>query len=106
MLNLQEAKYTSGDKTGQPLDLANIHIVDFWGNGNGTVTVKDMYLTNNDDYSPIDPDAIEIVEGQASRVDVYSVQGTCLRRNVDARDAVNGLPRGIYVVGGKKYMVK
>ena len=34
VMNLQEALYTSGDKTGQPLDLHNIHIVSFWGNGN------------------------------------------------------------------------
>jgi hypothetical protein len=106
VLNLQEATYTSGDKTGEPLDLTNIHIVSFWGNGKGTITLNEMYLTNNDDYSPINPDGIELVKNQSQRVDVYSVQGTCLRRNVDTKEALQGLPRGIYIIGGKKYTVK
>ena len=106
VLNLQEATYTSGDRTGEPLDLHNIHICCFWGNGNGTIAVKQMYLTNNDDYSPIDPVAIEVAEATPKMVDVYSIDGVCLRRNVDARQALQGLPRGLYIAGGKKYQVK
>lgn len=106
VINLQEATYTSGNKEGQPLDLTNIHIVSFWGNGNGTITMGDMYLTNNDDYSPFDPDAIELVESPESRVNVYSIDGVCLRSNVDAKEALLGLQRGIYIVGGKKYQVR
>ena len=106
VLNLQEAKYTTGNKAGQPLDLTNIHIVSFWGNGNGTITLNDMYLTNNDDYSPIDPNGIESVEGLLSKVDVYSIDGVCVRRGVDARQALQGLQKGIYIIGGKKYLKK
>lgn len=106
VINLQEATYTSGNNTGQPLDLKNIHIVSFWGNGSGTITMGDMYLTNNEDYSPFNPDAIEAVESPESRVDVYSLDGICLRRNVDAQEALQGLQRGIYIVGGKKYQVR
>ena len=106
MLNLQEAKYTTGDKAGQPLDLTNIHIVSFWGNGKGTITLNEMYLTNNDDYSPIDPDGIESVEGLLSKVDVYSIDGIYVRRGVDARQALQGLQKGIYIIGGKKYLKK
>ena len=39
-------------------------------------------------------------------VNVYSVDGTLLRRHVDASAATQGLSRGIYIVGNKKVMVK
>ncbi len=39
-------------------------------------------------------------------VSVYSLNGTLLRKNVKAGSAVNGLPAGIYVVGGQKVIVK
>ena len=106
VLNLQEAKYTSGDKTGQPLDLKNIHIVSFWGNGSGSITVKDMYLTNNDDYSPDETDAIQMAETISERVDVYGIDGICLRQQVEIKQALQGLPAGIYIVGGKKCIVR
>jgi len=34
--------------------------------------------------------------------DVYSIDGTLLRRNADSADPLAGLPEGIYVVGGRK----
>ena len=102
VLKLREAKYTSGSKEGQPLDLKNIHIVAFWGNGSGSINVDQMYLTDNDDLSPVDPDAIEMVESSPSCVDVYSVGGICVRRGVPAEQALQNLPRGIYVIDGRK----
>lgn len=39
-------------------------------------------------------------------VNVYSLNGTLLRKNVKAASAVSGLPAGIYVVGGQKVIVK
>lgn len=35
-------------------------------------------------------------------VDVYNMSGMLLRSNVDAANALEGLPAGIYIVGGKK----
>ncbi len=52
VVDLSTAKYTGGDKKGQKLDTKNIRIVDFWGDRT-TIIVDDMYLTNNDDYSPM-----------------------------------------------------
>ncbi|MBQ4229564.1 MAG: family 43 glycosylhydrolase, partial [Bacteroidaceae bacterium] len=99
VLNLQEATYTTGDKAGQPLDLTNIHIVSFWGNGNGAITLNEMYLTNNDDYSPFDPDGIEEMEEERSKTeDVYDLSG----RKLPNRP----LQKGIYIIGGKKVAVK
>ena len=99
VLNLQEATYTTGDKAGQPLDLTNIHIVSFWGNGNGAITLNEMYLTNNDDYSPFDPDGIEEMEEEGSKTeDVYDLSGRKLPKRP--------LQKGVYIIGGKKVAVK
>ncbi len=42
----------------------------------------------------------------AKVVDVYSLSGVKVRANVKAENAVNGLSSGIYIVGGKKVLVK
>ena len=107
VIKLQEAKYTSGEKTGEPLDLKNIHIVSFWGsNGRGSISVTDMYLTNNDDYSREETTAIQATETTPAMVDVYGINGVCLRQQVDTKHALQGLSRGIYIVNGKKCIVK
>ena len=51
-------------------------------------------------------DAIEYPEVVAGTVDVYSLDGRLLRDDVESKTAVKGLPRGIYVVGGLKVIVK
>lgn len=40
------------------------------------------------------------------KVTVYSLDGTLVRRDVPAAEALRGLPRGIYVVGGTKFLVR
>ena len=47
-----------------------------------------------------------IVEDQAEKVDVYSIDGVLLRRNVARAAATNGLAKGIYIVGKQKVLVK
>ena len=101
VLNLSTAKYTSGNNQGQKLDTQNIRIVSFWSNY-GTIQVEDMYLTNNSNYSREDTDAIEMAEATPEKVDVYSIDGVCLRRQVEPAQALQGLRHGIYIVGGKK----
>ena len=39
-------------------------------------------------------------------VDVFDAKGTLVRKNVRAREAMQSLPRGIYVIGGEKIAVK
>ncbi len=106
VVNLSTAKYTSGDKKGKPLDTKNIHIVDFWGNGNGTIVVDDIYLTNNSDYTP--PSSVDaLIAGDASGlVDVCTLSGQLVRRQVTRSQALHGLPAGLYIVGGRKVVVK
>ena len=39
-------------------------------------------------------------------VDVYSIDGRLLRSNVERGAAANGLPAGLYIIGGQKVIVK
>ena len=108
VVNLSTAKYTSdGNKKGQALETNNIHIVAFWGNGNQSIVVEDMYLTNNSDFTPENPSAIDAVTMQrADSVNVYTLSGQLVRQNMQRSKAVQGLPAGIYVVGGEKVIVR
>jgi len=53
------------------------------------------------------PTGIKTFSAQANggKVDVYSIYGVLVRSKVDAETALNGLPNGVYVVGGKKVVV-
>ena len=43
---------------------------------------------------------------ETSRVNVYSIEGRLLRANVQQDEALTGLPKGIYIVGTMKYVVR
>jgi hypothetical protein len=40
------------------------------------------------------------------KVNVYSITGTLMRKNVSVAEATDGLRQGIYIVGGKKVVVR
>jgi hypothetical protein len=85
---------------GEPLDTKNVHIVSFWGTGSKTIRVQDMYLTNNDDYSPQVLTAIPTVAADSPRTApaIYDLQG----RKVEAAS----LSKGLYIINGRKVVVK
>lgn len=106
VMDLSTATYTSGSKQGQPLDTKNIRIVCFWGNGNGTIIVNEMYLTNNEDFSPATGigmlyQAEESPEQDAREEYLYDLSG---RRIGNGKSVNNKLPRGIYILNGKKFI--
>ena len=43
---------------------------------------------------------------ETNRVNVYSIDGRLLRANVQQEDALMGLPKGMYIVGKKKFVVR
>lgn len=47
-----------------------------------------------------------IANNNAALVNVYTPDGTPVRRNAKAATATTGLPKGIYIVGKKKVLVK
>ena len=42
------------------------------------------------------------LENPNAKVDVYTISGVFVRKNVPAASALNGLDRGVYIVGGQK----
>jgi hypothetical protein len=113
VVNLSTAKYTNGDKKGQPLDTKNIRIVDFWGD-RVTIVVDDMYLTNNSDYTPqaIESPQFSVHSSQFSVHSsqfVYDLQGrrVAVSSTFNLQSSMfNGqssmLKKGLYIVNGRK----
>ena len=82
------------------IDTKNIHIISFWTNGTGDVVVDDIYLTNNDDYSKTT--GITTIQREIENDVVYNLQGV----KVGTRNQLKSLPHGIYIIGGKKVVVR
>ena len=49
---------------------------------------------------------VEIVDNENEIVDVYTIDGVLIKRNVKAAEATDNLGKGIYIVGKKKVLVK
>ena len=81
-------------------DLSKVYIIDFWSRG-GTIYIDDVYLTNNDDYSK-QTTGITTIQREIENDVVYNLQGV----KVGSRNELKSLPRGIYIIGGKKVVVK
>ena len=47
-----------------------------------------------------------VIEDQKEKVNVYSIDGVLIRRNVARAGATDGLAKGIYIVGKEKVLVK
>jgi len=50
--------------------------------------------------------SIEKLQATDATVDVYSTQGTLVKKQVSINSALQSLPRGVYVIGGEKVAVK
>ena len=105
VIDLSQATYTSKTSNGKPLATEKIRMVTFSaGVANKTLNIKEFFLTNDPKY-----DAIRDVSLRPSAdapVNVYTLHGQLLRQHVTPRQATQGLPAGIYVVGGRKVIVK
>lgn len=47
---------------------------------------------------------IDHINGNQTSVSVYGLNGVCLRSNVKQSEALKNLPKGVYIVGGKKIL--
>ena len=56
--------------------------------------------------SPVTTGIGSIATESDNVVDVYSLAGVCIRRQVEAEKALEGLAKGIYIVGSRKILVK
>ena len=65
-----------------------------------------MYLTNNSDYSREDPTSISFAEYDDHNqypTGIYDLQG---RKVADENLSTTQLPKGVYIVNGKKIVVR
>ena len=69
-------------------------------NGGGANVVKVYYPTEGVDSG------IAGIAAENTIVNVYDLAGRVVRHNIDSANAVNGLAKGIYIVNGKKVLVK
>lgn len=68
-------------------------------NGGGANVVKISYPSETGS-------GIAGIAAEKKIVNVYDLAGRVVRHNVDSANAVNGLAKGIYIVNGKKVLVK
>ncbi|MBO4722268.1 MAG: leucine-rich repeat protein [Muribaculaceae bacterium] len=90
---------TQNISNNEQITLRRIYFADYQEN---------VYYNNNLDINIIGNSAIENITADDNDipVNVYNTQGQLLRQNVLPSQATNGLPAGIYLVGGKKVIVK
>lgn len=86
------------------MDSSHIYIAGFWGYGGNPFKVKKVYLTNSDDYTETGVGNVTLYDSE-DVVDVYTLSGICLRRQVRAGVATQGLAPGIYVIGNNTIII-
>ncbi|MDP4269744.1 MAG: hypothetical protein Q8909_06430 [Bacteroidota bacterium] len=103
----------AGDTDNGALNPANIYIVGVWtlgwsgvdGAKNNAVSIKDCYVTNNEDYSRTTT-GIDLLNNDENKlVDVYTLLGVRIRSKVLEKQAIRGLTKGLYLIGNKKVLV-
>ncbi len=99
VIDLKNMRKDSGEK----VDPSHLYIVGFWSNGGQKFKLKSVFPANDRNA---EAGVESIYTAEDGVVDVYNMQGVCLRRGIAADEAARGLPNGLYIIGGKKIMVK
>ena len=92
VVDLQNTKKTNGVK----LDVSHIYILGLWDYGNSPIKIKDIYVTNNADYSPEVATGIEdiaIIRHPSADTHVFNLNG---QRVVEPQKGQ------IYICNGRK----
>lgn len=104
VVNLDSAVYNSKSKRGKPLEKDKVQIISFTGSvANKPLYISEMFLSNDSQYAPTGVADFTGDEPQG-KTNVYSLSGQLVRRNVERRQALEGLPAGVYLVGGRKIL--
>jgi len=98
-IDLATATYTSGTGKGQPLDTKRVRTISFSGSGSGYMILTDIYLTNNDDFSPHTAAITHATNSRPTATDaIFTLSGQ--------RVAKASAKAGIYIVDGRKLLIK
>ena len=108
VIDLQDAKYTSTTNKGKALDTKKVRMVTFTGAiENKLLSIKEMFLSNDSQYEAITGIVdVSARQSQGDKVCVYSLSGHVVRNGVSRQEATQGLPTGIYLVDGRKVIVR
>jgi len=84
---------------------SHIYIVGFWSSGNSPIVIDSVFLSNSAEYGPTN--SIKEISDQYlnETVDVYSIMGVRIRSKISRKQATQGLPNGVYIVGRQKVLV-
>lgn len=93
VVDLQNMKNSKGVK----VDPSHIYILGLWSTGGTPITIKDIYLTNNSDYSPESTGISETLAEKRLDTPIYNLSG---QRVTEPR---NG---HVYIKNGKKFIYK
>lgn len=74
------------------------------------IIIKNLYPTCNSITIPVNGGSDSKVEGiysdnKSKEAHIYNLQGVCLKRNASQSD-IDALPPGIYIIGGKKMIIR
>ena len=107
VIDLDTCKYTSTTSKGKALNRKTVRMVTFSSTTAAkSLYVKSMFLSNDTKYDPTGINEMVRQQQKDSPVNVYTLSGQMVRRSASRKEATQGLPAGIYVVGGRKIMVK
>ena len=112
-------KMTGGDGTMNFAEEKNFFLVNLAGTdeevkpNHGYIAAADreglkdaLYLENYPDLTPTGVEAVAVDGELTGEVDVYTAAGVIVRRGVEAGNAFEGLPRGIYIITDGRNTVK
>ncbi len=87
------------------LNLSHIYIVGIWTYGGSPVYISDVYVSN-DGTTPVDTGVNGVLANMLTVGDVYNLTGQKVLNNATRSEMDEILPKGIYIVNGKKVIVK
>lgn len=112
-------KMTGGDGTMNFAEEKNFFLVNLAGTdeevkpNHGYIAAADreglkdaLYLENYPDLTPTGVEAVAVDGELSGEVDVYTAAGVIVRRGVEAGNALEGLPRGIYIITDGRNTIK
>ena len=97
-----DLKKMKANNSKAAVDPSHLFIVGFWTYGGHKFKVKNIFPSNDPDATAVE--AISSDDGML--VNVYNLQGVAVRSGVPSSEATVGLPAGLYIVNGKKILIK
>ncbi|ADQ79803.1 glycoside hydrolase family 5 [Paludibacter propionicigenes WB4] len=92
-------------ETGIKISPNHITAVRFWSGG-GDYIIDNVYLTNRSDASQETTGLeIPIIKSEDDIVDVFSVTGKLLKKQIRRGDAQKNLLNGVYIIGHEKVLI-